>query len=107
MITLLLIAIVVLLLLCTVLAWVLVICDRALKSRAVRLHHQAERIRSYRAELADKAAENKLLGEACDALAAQVPTAPPEPPLPRWGYRVLHQIHNATPADFDNRKDNR
>ncbi|MEK8108695.1 hypothetical protein NKG94_34680 [Micromonospora sp. M12] len=57
------------------LTWVLVICDRALKSRAVRLHHQANRIRDYRGELADKTAENKLLGEALDRLTAQASTA--------------------------------
>jgi hypothetical protein len=86
---------------------VLVLADRALKSRAARLHHQADRIRGYRAELADRTAENKLLGQAVDALAVQVPIAPPEPPLPRWGYRVLRDIDTAiSPADFD-RKDNR
>ncbi|WP_330438792.1 ELKS/Rab6-interacting/CAST family protein [Micromonospora sp. NBC_00821] len=100
------VAVVVLLMLVICLTWALVTCDQALKSRAVRLHHQAERIRHYRDELADKTAENKLLGQAVDALAAQAPIAPQEPTLPRWGHRVLRDIHTATPADFD-RKDNR
>lgn len=107
MITLLLLAIWVLLALCSALLWALIAIDRNRKSVTRRTRHQAERIRSYRGELADKTAENKLLGEAVDRLAAQIPTAPPEPPLPRWGYRTLRDIHlAASPADFD-RKDNR
>ncbi|MEU8329842.1 hypothetical protein [Micromonospora sp. NPDC048839] len=117
MIALLLTAISVLLLLCTALTWVLVICDRTLKSRAVRLHHQADRIRHYREELADKTAENKLLAEALDEViaanrqltenAAAGLTPATDKPWPRWGYRTLRDICNAaSPADFD-RKDNR
>ncbi|MEU7590710.1 hypothetical protein AB0A95_31015 [Micromonospora sp. NPDC049230] len=85
--------------------------DRELKSRAVRLHRLAERIRHYRDELTDRSAEAKLLGEAVDKLTAQASTAQAaltpdaEKPWPRWGYRALREIQTAIPADF--RKDNR
>ncbi|MEV4384369.1 hypothetical protein AB0J68_01370 [Micromonospora sp. NPDC049580] len=123
MITLLFLAIWVLFALCCGLLLALIGIERHRRSATRRVRHQAERIRSYRAELADKTAEledktaeNKLLGEALDEvteanrqLAATAAAASPaaEQPWPRWGYRTLRDICNATsPADF-NRKDNR
>lgn len=59
--------------------------DRELMARSRRTRHQAERIRDYRDELADQAAELVLLREACDRLTvAAAPDSLPELPVSDW-----------------------
>ncbi|WP_018214760.1 hypothetical protein [Salinispora vitiensis] len=79
--------------------------DRELMARSRRIRHQAERIRDYRAELADREAELVLLREACDrfrAAAALTPDSLPEPPLlPGWARRTALEIARSEATDFE------
>lgn len=69
--------------------------DRELMARSRRIRHQAERIRDYRAEIADREAELVLLREACDrltAVAALSPDGLPDLPVPEWAHQLAQKI---------------
>ncbi|NYT96299.1 hypothetical protein [Salinispora sp. H7-4] len=78
--------------------------DRELMARQRRIRHQAERIRDYRAELADQEAELLLLRETSArfrAAAALTPDSLPDPMLPGWARRTALEIARSEATDFE------